>query len=142
MLNETDVRVVSTDGTAHNTTGASKHQAEPTYEPRAATKDAVMGRDRTCRFPGCRRGARACQCDHTIPWPHGPTCACNLGCLCTRHHRLKTHTRWRLRQPWPGVFLWRSPSGRYWLVDGTGSSELSGSGTASIASTAISTISS
>ena len=126
MLDQTYVSVVaSTTEHAHpNGVSNSSHSPDPGYEPRNSTREAVVGRDRTCRFPGCNRRARACQCDHTIPWPHGPTCACNLGCLCTRHHRLKTHTRWRLRQPWPGVFLWRSPRGRYWLVDQAGTTEL------------------
>ena len=35
-------------------------------------------------------------------------------------HRLKTHGRWRLKQPTPGVFLWRSPHGWYFHVDHTG----------------------
>ena len=32
-----------------------------------------------CEWPGC--GARAARCDqdHDRAWPHGPTCACNLG---------------------------------------------------------------
>lgn len=33
---------------------------------------------------------------------------------------MKTHGRWRLRQPEPGTYLWRSPYGRYFLVDHDG----------------------
>lgn len=33
---------------------------------------------------------------------------------CRRHHRLKTLTRWRLRQPQPGVLSWTSPAGLTW----------------------------
>jgi hypothetical protein len=33
---------------------------------------------------------------------------------CRRHHRLKTLTRWRLRQPRPGVLLWTSLAGLTW----------------------------
>jgi hypothetical protein len=149
MLDETRVRVVHADDDAARGGGghgdapgsdppgsdpAGGH-GDPGYRPRQATRDAVAGRDRTCRFPGCNRHARSCQCDHTIPWPHGPTCACNLGCLCTRHHRLKTHGRWRLRQPWPGVFLWRSPTGRYYLVDHSGTTGLGTTGTTDLGTT-------
>ncbi|HET6626185.1 MAG TPA: hypothetical protein VFG63_07330 [Nocardioidaceae bacterium] len=35
------------------------------------------------------------------------------------HHRLKTHGRWRLRQPEPGTYLWRSPHGWYWRAVAT-----------------------
>jgi hypothetical protein len=36
------------------------------------------------------------------------------------HHRIKTHSRWRVRQPFPGVYTWRSPTGRHYLIDHTG----------------------
>ncbi|MGH3906984.1 MAG: HNH endonuclease signature motif containing protein, partial [Pseudonocardiaceae bacterium] len=73
----------------------------------------VQARDRTCCFPGCRRPARRCDLDHTIPYDQGgPTVAGNLGSLCRYHHRLKTHTSWSLCQPEPGLFLWTSPTGR------------------------------
>ncbi|MGH3366705.1 MAG: DUF222 domain-containing protein [Nocardioidaceae bacterium] len=113
--------VESTTDLAHD-----RHRADSAghCRPASSLADEVCGRDRTCRFPGCNRHARACQLDHSRPWPHGPTCACNLGPLCTRHHRLKTHTRWRLRQPFPGVFLWHSPSGDYWLTDHSGTVRL------------------
>jgi hypothetical protein len=121
-LTESHVRVVRSSSTdlAHPNHG----DPDPGYAPRRTTRHAIAGRDHTCRFPGCHRRARAWQVDHTRPWPHGPTCACNLGSLCTRHHRPKTHTGWHLRQPWPGVFLWRDPAGRYWLVDHTGTTRL------------------
>ena len=38
---------------------------------------------------GATRGYR-CDLDHTIPYPAGPTCALNLGCLCRKHHLLET----------------------------------------------------
>ena len=49
--------------------------------------------------------------DHTVPYPHGPTADHSLGALCRRHHRLKTHSRWRLTQN-RGTFTWTSPTGR------------------------------
>jgi hypothetical protein len=40
------------------------------------------------------------------------------------HHRLKTHGRWQVAQPYPGIFVWRSPHGATYLVDHTGSRKL------------------
>jgi hypothetical protein len=40
--------------------------------------------------------------------------------LTRRHHRIKTHSRWQVKQPFPGVLIWRSPHGRHYLVDQTG----------------------
>jgi len=55
----------------------------------------------------------------------------NLGPLTRSSHRLKTHGRWRLKQPEPGVYLWRSPHGWLYLVDHTGTHSLGKSATAS-----------
>lgn len=33
----------------------------------------------------------------------------NHGPLGRLHHRIKTHGRWTVRQPFPGVYLWRDP---------------------------------
>ncbi len=89
----------------------------PRYVPPARLREAVQIRDRTCRFPGCPRQARTCQIDHNQPWPQGQTTLTNLCCLCTRHHRLKTHTTWDVRQPFPGILIWRSPTGSIHIVD-------------------------
>ena len=48
----------------------------------------------------------------------------NLGPLGRFGHRLKTHGRWRLKQPEPGTYLWRSPERRYYMVDHTGTHTL------------------
>jgi 5-methylcytosine-specific restriction endonuclease McrA len=78
----------------------------------------ISARDRTCRFPGCRRRAVACQVDHIDPWDDGGrTDADNLQALCTRHHQLKTHRGWRAtRDPDTGRTHWTSPLGRTYLV--------------------------
>ncbi len=57
--------------------------------------------------------------------PPGQTGIGKLGPLTRRHHRIKTHSRWQVKQPFPGIYLWRSPHGRYWLVDHTGTHRLS-----------------
>ena len=45
----------------------------------------------TCPFPYYDASSRRSQLDHTIPYPHGPTEADNLGPPCPRHHYVKTH---------------------------------------------------
>jgi hypothetical protein len=42
------------------------------------------------------------------------------------HHRLKTHGGWEVRQPFPGIYLWRDPHGAIYLVDHTGTRRLGG----------------
>ncbi len=71
-------------------------------------------RDGTCRFPGCRRAAVACQLDHAEAWQRGGTSdPHNLGPLCVRHHLLKTHSGWQLLDSAAdGSCTWRSPAGR------------------------------
>ena len=61
--------------------------------------------------------------DHTVPYvpldrggPPGQTRLGNLGPLSRSEHRLKTHSGWRVRQPETGVFVWRSPTGHFWLT--------------------------
>jgi hypothetical protein len=36
--------------------------------------------------------------------------------LCRRHHRLKQDPDWELFQLWPGVLLWVSPTGHWYLA--------------------------
>ncbi len=83
------------------------------YRPRLSQRDHVTQRDRTCRFPGCRQPARRCQIDHSEEFcAGGPTCPCNLACLCKFHHDLKTTGLWdALQHPDAGI-TWTSPTGR------------------------------
>src|ERR1700754_1315633 len=74
--------------------------------------DFVRCRDLTCRFPGCDEPAFACDVDHTIAYPVGPTCAANLKCLCRKHHLVKTFWGWRDRQRLDGTVEWTSPGGQ------------------------------
>ncbi|MGH3208187.1 MAG: DUF222 domain-containing protein [Trebonia sp.] len=75
-------------------------------------KHLIQARASTCTAPGCNRPAAEADADHTIPWPNGPSCECNLGAPCRYHHRNKQAPGWHLDQPEPGVFRWRNPSGR------------------------------
>lgn len=98
------------------------------YQPSAFLREQVIQRDRTCVFPWCSRPARACQLDHITPYdqddpgadPGGGTHTDNLACLCTFHHRLKTHGGWRYEMTAPGEYHWTSPHGHHYLRDHTG----------------------
>ena len=84
-----------------------------TYEPPQALVDFIVARDRRCRFPGCRQPARVCDIDHAIPWEEGGrTSHENLGLLCRRHHRMKTHGGWKLLSHPDGSCDWTSPEGK------------------------------
>jgi hypothetical protein len=84
------------------------------YEVPRRLRDFIVARDQHCRFPGCRRRARTCQVDHAQPWDDGgETSAANLGTLCVRHHQLKTHAGWDVRESSAdGSCVWTSPQGR------------------------------
>jgi hypothetical protein len=71
------------------------------------------------------------QVDHTEPYRHGPESigagqsrVGNYGPMTTAHHRLKTFSRWTVRQPFAGVYVWRDPHGALYLVDHTGTRAL------------------
>jgi hypothetical protein len=95
-------------------TGTCTHaRCSSRYRPRPNLVHLIRVRQRTCSFPGCRRPARLCDLDHTVPWQHGgDTCECNLSPLCRRHHHAKQACGWHLTQDQPGVMTWRTPSGR------------------------------
>ena len=87
------------------------------YEPPQALVDFLLARDRTCRFPGCRQPTSRSDIDHANSWESGgETKAENLGLLCRRHHRLKTHGRWGLVSNADGSCLWTSPAGKKYFV--------------------------
>ncbi|TNM37748.1 HNH endonuclease [Nocardioides albidus] len=59
--------------------------------------------------------------DHAIPHAEGgPTAVGNLGPLTRTHHRIKTHDKWEVRHPFPGIVIWRDPHGAHYLIDPTG----------------------
>ena len=75
--------------------------------------------------------SRRMELDHTIPYlspdrggPPGQTRIGNLGPHVRRNHRHKTHAGWQVRQPEPGIWLWRSPHRRIYLINATGSHPL------------------
>jgi hypothetical protein len=83
------------------------------YRPPASLRRFLRVRAPRCEWPGCGARAACCDQDHDLAHPYGPTCGCNLGTLCRRHHRVK-QTGWtKTRRP-DGV-RWTSPAGRTWL---------------------------
>lgn len=83
------------------------------YLPPQALRDFLIARDRRCRFPGCRRSAHLSDLDHAQSWESGgETSLQNLGALCRRHHRLKTHGGWKIESFSDGSCIWTSPAGK------------------------------
>jgi len=89
-------------------------------QPSDSLREGVVLTNPSCVFPYCQTDSRRCRIEHTIPYPRGQTDADNLGPLCQRHHLVKSHGRWRLRQPFHGIFVWLSPTGRVYTVDRRG----------------------
>jgi len=99
------------------TTGALLDFGRESYEPPQPLVDFLLARDRTCRFPGCRAPAYLSDLDHAQSWESGGmTSAQNLGALCRRHHRLKTHGGWTLESASDGSCIWTSPHGKRYPV--------------------------
>ena len=89
-----------------------------TYRPSGRLRRLLNARDRTCRWPGCRRSATRSEADHTIAWEDGgTTCAENLAILCKGHHTLKHASAWRVRQLGAGRLEFTSPTRRTYRND-------------------------
>lgn len=104
------------------------------YEIPYRVREAVWLRDAGEMFPWGASASRSMDLDHTRPFrepscggPPGQTGPSNLGHLSRCHHRLKTFSRWRMHQPAPGVFLWRSPHGALFLIGSAGTIPLGSS---------------
>jgi hypothetical protein len=95
-----------------NAGGCAHTLAAAAYRVPATLRRWLNARDRTCRNPVCRRRATQCDQDHTRAHDKGgPTCTCNLGPLCRRHHQLKQLRGWHLTQDTNGTFTWTTPAG-------------------------------
>jgi len=98
------------------TTGNLLDFGRETYLPPQELVDFLLARDRVCRFPGCRRTGQSLDIDHAKSWETGgETNPANLGLLCRRHHRMKTHGGWNLQSNPDGSCLWTSPKGKTFL---------------------------
>ena len=75
-------------------------------------------------FPWGVSTSRTQQIDHTEAFDHrgppGQSRVGNYGPMTPFHHRIKTHTRWQVRQPFPGIYVWRDPHGATYVVDHSG----------------------
>lgn len=82
-------------------------------------------------FPFASNTSRALQIDHTEEYRHGrrgQSAIGNYGPMVTFHHRIKTHSAWSVKQPYPGIYVWRDPWGAFYLVDHTGTRVLDRAG--------------
>lgn len=86
--------------------------AEDRYVPSRVLKHLIRARTATCTAPACNAQAIYCDLDHTVAYPGGPTCPCNLAPKCRRHHRTKQAPGWKVAQPTPATAVWTTPSGR------------------------------
>ena len=76
-------------------------------------------------FPFASSVSRTMQVDHTVPYDAGGE---------SGRGQLRAHDpaappdqdlrRWQVRQPFPGIYLWRDPHGAYYFVDHTGTRRL------------------
>ena len=82
-------------------------------------------------FPFASNTSRKQQIDHTEPYRHGAdrpggqSRVGNYGPMTPFHHRVKTFGKWTVKQPFPGLYLWRDPHGAVYLVDHTGTRRVS-----------------
>lgn len=97
--------------------GAHPPGAHGAYRPSRRLRRLVTLRAPRCEWPGCGARAVRCDLDHDRAWTGddagGPTCACNLGPCCRRHHRIKQLGWTKTRDRRSGV-TWTHPAGRRW----------------------------
>jgi hypothetical protein len=105
------------------------------YEVPARLREALHLRSPACGGPWATHLSRRKDADHVtahlsldLGGPPGQTSLDNLAWLTRFVHRVKTHGRWRLRQPRPGVLEWTSPHGYRFRVDQTGTHYLGKAG--------------
>ncbi|MGP6175176.1 HNH endonuclease signature motif containing protein [Corynebacterium sp. A21] len=64
------------------------------YQASAGLRAYLIGRDGTCRFPGCTVSADRCDVEHCLEYDKGgATAAYNCAMLCRHHHNMKTDGR-------------------------------------------------
>ncbi len=86
------------------------------YRPPKDLADHIIARDRTCRFPHCRRPACRCDLEHAVPWERGgETNEANLNALCCRHHHCKHDAGWTPERLPDSSIQWTSPTGHKYI---------------------------
>jgi hypothetical protein len=93
--------------------------AEHRYVPSRVLRHYLRARHQACTAPACNTQAVHCDNDHTVPYPDGPTCECNLNPKCRRHHRTKQAPGWQVNQPTPATATWTTPAGRTHTTEAT-----------------------
>ncbi len=93
--------------------GAHPSGAPGAYRLPRRLRRLVQVRSPRCEWPGCGVRSQVCDVDHDRPFPFGPTCGCNTGPLCRRHHRVKQLLMSKTRTD-RGAVVWTSPTGRCW----------------------------
>jgi Domain of unknown function (DUF222) len=107
------------------------HTPVDAYEIPASLREQLLLRYPADVFPYAAAVSRRIDLDHTIPYldpddggPPGQTRIGNLGPHTRYHHRIKTFSGWQVRQPEPGIWLWRSPHRRIYLINASGTHPL------------------
>ncbi len=98
------------------------------YEIPHRVRVAVRLRHVASVFPYSSATGVGMDLDHTDPFrwdgTRGQTGPTNLGPLTRGEHNAKTHGRWTVTSPHPGVLLWRSPHGYWFLCTNQGTQSL------------------
>ncbi len=95
-----------------NPDGTILDYGRSTRTPPVNLYNAVVVRDRHCRYPGCDRPARWSEAHHVVPWEkQGPTSIHNLVLLCSKHHHQIHLPGWRVHLKRDGEFTVVTPWG-------------------------------
>ncbi|MEY2397511.1 MAG: hypothetical protein QOJ00_685 [Actinomycetota bacterium] len=95
-----------------NPDGTILDYGRSTRTPPVNLYNAVVVRDRHCRYPGCDRPPTWCEAHHVLPWEkQGPTSITNLVLLCSRHHHKIHLPGWRVHLAPDGEFEVVTPWG-------------------------------
>ncbi|WP_431473211.1 HNH endonuclease signature motif containing protein [Ornithinimicrobium sp. W1665] len=124
FLNATDIAgLVLTPGTTlHRLVidpldGRCVERSTTAYQPDAHMRAQATAADGTCRAPGCTRPAIYTQLDHVHEHATGgATTLCNLQCLCTTHHDLKTARHWHATIDAHRNLTWQTLLGRIYAT--------------------------
>jgi hypothetical protein len=75
--------------------------------------NALVVRDKHCRFPGCDRPPQWCEAHHIRHWEHlGPTALTNLALFCSRHHHILHLPGWEAELKPDGTLVVTRPDGQ------------------------------
>ena len=69
---------VVTDDQHHSVIGIGRPIRTLRHDPPPRLAALTRAATPSCVFPGCTVPVDRCDIDHRVPYPHGPTCACNL----------------------------------------------------------------